>query len=451
MLFIRFFKSAARKVTRASRSFFHFILRFLRWNLKTLQVAGREFSKDHCATRAAALSFVTSLALVPAGIVFLLFGKWMGFLPLREIADWVRGFLIGRFIPPRGADEAADYLTRVVNDYLGKASGQISAITVLGFGGLLITTILFLLTIERSFNDIWAVTIKRPLLKRIRNALLIIALGPLLAFFSLFFGVRVYSSVMDEISRHSYLSTLSALALPFLFSVFVFYLLYQFVPYTAVKAKSALKGALLAGVIWEFIKLPFTLYVTSVLRIDQVYGQLGFIPIALLWLYFTWVLVLFGAEICFCDQNLLILKSQDQIGSRFAAGLREYFCVRVAQEVAEASRSEEGCARVRHIARSLGVPRSFVIEISEKLRKRGFFHSVKEKSAYTLRLPEERITLGDIISAVAPAYLEVPETVPRSSDEHLRELFCAARSQLKSSLYKVTLAEVLKARENKTE
>jgi membrane protein len=444
-----FFKSAAKMLTRAARKICGFILQFLRRNLKVLQFAGREFSKDNCAIRAAALSFVTSLALVPAGIVFLLFGKWAGFLPLREIADWVRGFLIGRFIPPRGADEAADYLTRVVDDYLNKATGQISAITILGFGGLVITTILFLLSIERSFNDIWAVTIKRPLLKRIRNALLIIALGPLLAFFSFFLGVRVYSTLMDEVSRHSHLSTLSALALPFLFSVFVFHLLYQFVPYTAVKVRSALKGALLAGIIWESIKLPFTLYVTNVLRIDQVYGQLGFIPVALLWLYFTWVLVLLGAEVSFCDQNLLVLKSQDQRVSRFAAGLREYFSVRIAQQVAQASRSEEGWARVRDIARSLGVPRSFVIEISEKLAKRGFFHSLKGKSAYRLAVAEERITLGDIIWAIAPAHLEVPETAPCPVDEHLRELFSAARSQLRSSLYRITLAELLEARKNK--
>jgi membrane protein len=241
------------------------------------------------------------------------------------------------------------------------------------------------------------------------------------------------------------------LALPFLFSVFVFYLLYQFVPYTAVKVKSALKGAIIAGVVWESVKLPFTLYVTNILRIDEVYGQLGFIPVSLFWLYFTWVLVLFGAEVSFCDQNLLVLKSQDQRVSRFAAGLREYFSVRIAQEVAQASRTNRGFARVREIARALGVPRSFVIEISEKLRKKGFLSSPKKRSLYKLAVPEETITLGDIISAVAPAHLEVPESASGALDEHLRKLFFSARSQMQSSLCGVTLAEVLKAAENAKE
>jgi membrane protein len=448
---MRFFKSAARRLIYAAYSVSLFVLRSGRRNLRILRFAGREFGKEHCVIRAAALSFASSLALVPVGIVFLLFGKWVGFFALSDIADWVRGFLIKRLLPPRGADEAAAYITRLVDEYLNRASGQISGISILSFGALVITTMLFLLTIEKSFNDIWAVTIKRSLLKRVRNVLLIITLGPILIFFSFFFGARFYSTLMEEVSRHSHLNTLAALAPPFLFSIFVFYLLYQFVPYTAVKMKAALKGALIAGVIWELVKLPFTLYVTNVLNLEQVYGQIGFVPVFLLWLYLTWVLVLFGAEISFCDQNLHIVESQDPRESRFASGLREYFSVRIAQEVAQASRGEGGCARVRDIARSLRVPRSFVIEISEKLRKKGFFYSEKEKSAYKLALPEERITLGNIIFTVAPVHLEVPETAAYPFDEHLRELFTTARSQLRSSLYRVTLAEVLKARNNKME
>ncbi|MFH1421114.1 MAG: YhjD/YihY/BrkB family envelope integrity protein [Planctomycetota bacterium] len=446
---MKLFDYIGEKVKEYTKAAILFIYRFISSNLKIIYMAGNEFSKDYCIIRAAALSFVTALALVPAGIVFLLFGKWTGLLAMSDIAQWVRTFLASRFLPPSGAEETITHLNNIVDSYINKVSMQVSGISIISISALIITTMLFLLTIEKSFNDIWAVSVKRSVVKKVRNVWILITLGPILVFFSFFFGARLYSDVMQEVSKHSTLFTISTFILPFIFSIFVFYLLYQFVPYTAVKVSSALKGAVIAGIIWEFIKLPFTHYVTNILNLEQVYGQIGFIPIFLLWLYLTWGIVLLGAEISFTQQNILILENQDPKERKFAAGLREYFSVRIAEQVAQTFRNGNGAAKVSDIAKALNISRSFVIEISEKMRKKKIFLSLKEKTAYQLAIPEEKVTLGDIITTVTPTLFNIPEQTQDALDMHLRELFSMTHKFINENLYHITLADVMKIRESK--
>ena len=109
---MQFFKGTGKKATRAVRAFSLIVLRVLRRNLRIIYLAGRKFGKDYCVVRAAALAFATSLALVPAAITFLIVAKWSGLLELSRISDWVRNFLIKRFLPTEGAENAIVWLGR---------------------------------------------------------------------------------------------------------------------------------------------------------------------------------------------------------------------------------------------------------------------------------------------------------------------------------------------------
>ena len=66
---------------------------------------------------------------------------------------------------------------------------------------------------------------------------------------------------------------------------------------------SALSGALVAGTLWEGAKFGFDSYVQYFSTLTQLYGSLGIIPVFLLWLYFTWILVLYGAEVAYLVKN----------------------------------------------------------------------------------------------------------------------------------------------------
>ncbi len=116
------------------------------------------FREDHMGLTASSLTFTTTIALVPFFTValaiftaFPIFSKLQG-----ALEDW----LIRSLIP--------DNIARQVLGYLTQFSGQASKLGVVGLGVLLITSIMLILTIDRTLNDIWRVRRTRPLATRLR-------------------------------------------------------------------------------------------------------------------------------------------------------------------------------------------------------------------------------------------------------------------------------------------
>ena len=72
---------------------------------------------------------------------------------------------------------------------------------------------------------------------------------------------------------------------------------YTFVPHRKIKFLHALTAGIVTGSIWYLIRRGLSIYVRVIPQINVLYGSLAFIPIFLVWVYCTWVIVLFGAEL----------------------------------------------------------------------------------------------------------------------------------------------------------
>ncbi|MCK5568461.1 MAG: YihY/virulence factor BrkB family protein, partial [Spirochaetes bacterium] len=64
-----------------------------------------------------------------------------------------------------------------------------------------------------------------------------------------------------------------------------------------VKFARALTAGVITGSLWYLLRRGLTIYVRVIPQINVLYGSLAFIPIFLIWLYCTWVIVLFGVEL----------------------------------------------------------------------------------------------------------------------------------------------------------
>jgi membrane protein len=407
--------------------------------------AGGEFKRDNCVIRAAALAYVLLLSLIPTTFVFFivvnLFGafKVYGYQLINTLAD--------RVFPGPQFDTAREYIRENTGNLMSQLSGDIAGVSfsVVSFGAMIITAGLLLLAVEKAINDIWVVKVRRSIFKRFSNIWMIITLGPVLIFFSYFFGFSLYSSVQKDLAAQSWLYDTFLFILPYFFSVVVFYMLYQFVPYTAVRADAALVGALFSGIVWEFSKVPFTAYVSNVINPTGVYGPLGVIPFFLLWVYLSWVIILFGTELCYCKQNYEIMSSARKHDEHFLSVYRGYYAIRILCEAINTFHEGEGPIKVSRVAKKLQVPLNWCRELAEVLRKNGLLtHAGHDRNRYQLAKPPEKITLMEVLLKMPSAPLAVPGSAGTAQDRIIREIFDTINAHREETLSSVTFADVLK-------
>ncbi|GLR08902.1 hypothetical protein COO59_15370 [Mixta theicola] len=241
---------------------------------------------DGMTTEAGNLAFVSLLALVP--LVAVVFSLFAAFPVFSEISVQLKHFIFNNFVPAAG---------NVVQDYLDRFVANVNKMTIVGAVGLIVTSLLLMHSIDSALNAIWRSQKKRPLVYSFAVYWMILTLGPLLAGASLAISTWLLSLRWVAVSGMTGLIDQALRIFPLLLSWLAFWLLYSLVPTTRVPQRDALIGALVAGLLFELGKKAFALYITTFPSYQLIYGVLAVIPILFLWVYWTWCIVLLGAEI----------------------------------------------------------------------------------------------------------------------------------------------------------
>jgi membrane protein len=74
-------------------------------------------------------------------------------------------------------------------------------------------------------------------------------------------------------------------------------LLYKVIPYKPYKKQSIWPGAVFSLIGWMVISLLFSIYVNSYANYSIVYGPLGAVIALMMWLFFTGIIIILGAEL----------------------------------------------------------------------------------------------------------------------------------------------------------
>ena len=244
-----------------------------------LKLLWQRVNHDGMTTEAGNLAFVSLLALVP--LVAVVFSLFAAFPVFADISVQLKHFIFNNFVPAAG---------NVVQDYLDQFVANVNKMTVVGAVGLIVTALLLMHSIDSALNAIWRSQKKRPLVFSFAVYWMILTLGPLLAGASLAISTWLLSLKWVTVSGVTGLIDQTLRIFPLLFSWLAFWLLYSLV-------RDALIGALVAGLLFELGKKAFALYITTFPSYQLIYGVLAVIPILFLWVYWTWCIVLLGAEI----------------------------------------------------------------------------------------------------------------------------------------------------------
>jgi len=248
----------------------------------------KNFIHDRIFLGAGSLAFQTLLSIVPVlAVILSILSVFSVFAPFkRSIED----FLVQNFMPGAGA---------VLHHYLTDFIGKTSSVPLLGGVFLFIIALFLISTVDHTLNEIWEVHAPRKALQGFTLYWTVLTLGPVLIGSSLAASSYVWYTVFTE-GPLLELKTRLLSYLPFINSIFAFFLLYMLVPNRRVRFMHAISGGFLAAVLFELSKIWFVFYVTHISTFEHIYGALSVVPMLFFWIYLGWVVVLTGAEFVFC-------------------------------------------------------------------------------------------------------------------------------------------------------
>lgn len=252
------------------------------------------FSDDKVLKFSASLSYYTVFSIAPILIIVIsIFTNYFGMAA-------VEGKIFGQINGLVGSEAA-----KQIQDMMGntqKSGNTFLASMVSGFILVLGATGIFA-EIQDSINSIWGLKSKpktgiiKLLLNRLISFSLIISLG-FIAMVSLVLdaAVAAISELLTKIPGAGFVFIeIIKYALNFVIITGMFAIIFKVLPDAKIKWRDVIKGAMLTAVLFILGKFGIGLYVGKA-NLASVYGAAGSIVIILVWVYYTAVILYFGAE-----------------------------------------------------------------------------------------------------------------------------------------------------------
>src|SRR5687767_1419302 len=340
------------------------------------------FYEERALQTAGSLTYTTLLSLVPLITVALAVAT--AFPVFDETIGALQLFLLENFLPDaQGIDTIADQITAFTSN-----AGRLTAIGLFFF----VTAVMLMMTIDTSLNRLFRVQRARPMLQQVLMYWAVITLGPVLIGLSLSmtsfavgasFGWLRLSIVADAVLR----------VLPFLFTCAALSLLYAIVPYRHVRARDALIGGVLAGIVFELAKRGFAIYLARFPTYTLIYGAFATIPIFLLWLYMSWVVVLAGGTLT------AMLPAYRYAESKPIAG-RDFVDALLVLSVLARAQAHGGAVRLRQISDQLRLMPHRCEAVLERAARLGWTART-EKDGWVLARDADLLPVAQIYQAFA--------------------------------------------------
>ena len=283
------------------------------------QVTWGQFNRDKVIIRASGLAYSSLLAAVP--LIAVAFALFSAFGAFDDVKQKVQDFLFTQFLPTSQQGILA---------YFNQFTEGASRLGLIGFLFLVLTAVLLLDNIESNFNQIWHVTTRRRFVAKITSYTSVLVFGTLLIGASIIISARIKATLFrDVLFDPGTLEKLGTWLFPLLLTFLAFLLMYLVIPFTRVRIKSALVGAVIGSILWELGKNLFASSIGHSVRYSTIYGSIAAIPIFLIWLYITWIIVLLGLEVAFSHQHFsALIRSRSVAGGdecdRVSTGLQLY-------------------------------------------------------------------------------------------------------------------------------
>jgi membrane protein len=265
--------------------------------IQFLTTLSEQLVRDKVIIRASGLAYSSLLATVP--LIAVVFALLSAFGALDDLKRGVQHFLFSYFLPAQH-----DEIATLVDQFTVNAA----KLGFFGFVFLMLAAVLLLDSVENNFNGIYHVASRRRLVNKITAYTAVLVVGTLFVGASISISARVEAMLVRDVPIDlSWITLQTAWLFPLILVFLAFLLAFTVVPFTRVRVRSAVVGAMTSAVLFELAKNLFANSVGHSVRYSTLYGSLAVVPIFLIWLYVTWIVVLFGLEVAFTHQHFLTL------------------------------------------------------------------------------------------------------------------------------------------------
>ena len=377
--------------------------------IQTAALVIRDFGMNQCLLRAAALTYYTMLSLVPLlALVFAL----------------LKAFGVQNLLQPLIVDKLNVGDGQIAETILGYINNtQVTQLGAVGLVFLIVAVVSLLTNIEKSFNYIWGVKSARPLLRRFADYLSVILAGPVLIISAISMTSSLASnSLVQKLIGMKMVGALILFAFkfaPFVFMWLAFTGLYVFMSNIKVEWRAAFVGGIVGGTLWQLAQVGYVHFQVGVGRYNAIYGAMAALPIFMVWIYLSWLIVLFGLGVCYAKQNLRT-SGRDLRGSEVSRNSFEQVALAILVTLADRFSLGEPPLSNEQLAKYLFIPPRLCRSIIRVLLKLGFVTEICTLSGhcqYQLGRSAEDLSLAVILREMddfgeEPLYLHPhPQTV----------------------------------------
>ncbi len=379
-------------------------------------IAIKEFINDKCAEKASALTYLSMLSLVPVLALIFAIAKAFG---IKELMDRE----LERYFS--GQTEILNQVQPFVEKMLDTQGGGVVAVSSAVF--LIYTVIRLLMNIEAAFNDMWDIKKNRRWERKISDYVAVILLGPVLLIVASSATVFVRDTIQDVVNSLEVLGQLRSgiifllKLLPYTILWLLLFGLYLIFPNTRVKFWPALFAGIVAGTLYQLNQQAFISLQFAFARYNAIYGSIAFLPLFLIWLQISWLIVLFGAEICYGAQYI----NQWEMNSetlRISYDYRRKLTLLLLYRIIKKFEKGEGALTMSDLGSMVNVPRRYIADICYDLERASLITRVEhEEVAYQPSFDIHKMDLHTILNKFE--YEGMGEFDPRKTRafEHIEE------------------------------
>jgi membrane protein len=395
--------------------------------VRFLHHTSTSFLNDQCLLRASALTYSSLLSLVP--LLALMFAILKGLGVQRRLEPLIlEKFALG-----------SQQLASNILEYIDRTN--VSSLGAMGVVTLLVTAVMVLKNMERSFNWIWKVQKGRTWLRTMSDYLSVMMIAP--------FCLLIALSLTTYFNSSGFIQRMETLWLvgdfyrflikmtPFAVLWIAFTFCYVFMPNTRVKFTSALLGGIVGGTLWQLTQWGYIRYQIGMAKYNAIYGALSQLPILLVWIYISWVIVLFGAEMAYAHQNLASY-SEEKASSMSGRNSLVYRLLQVLRAIGVRFLGGEPPHTAEDLSNALKMPMSTLEPCLDRLEGLGWIATRQgNESLIVFQRPPNQMPLH-LVLGIWPSDGE-----HGAKEESLAEILHRANDGLRSALQDLTVQDLM--------